>query len=341
MTKGGLGAAAPLVGPAPQAPLDVPAGAGPAVASTRDSASGGSGSQGGRAIASGVVPAAAVSTARPWLAARPTGNGSIVTATLPSPWVGGHISESSVWAYLPPGYAGGAARYPFVYAVPWDFAHWQLGIHITSMLDQEITSGVIPPVIVVFVDLSGGVFPVSECADSYTGVERADTYVSRTVVAWADRMLRTIGDPRARTIMGFSQGGFCAANLLMRHPDVFGNAVVFSGYFVAGLYSGDTVNAWRPFGQVPSVLAANSPIDVAPTLPATVRHRLFVVLSAQPTEQLYGPQAMAFTRVLERGGFNVDLLWTPLGHAWAAVRAEMPAALEALGGRMVADGVLM
>ncbi len=296
------------------------------------------GGHGGTPRAGTVTPGVLAST-EPWRVSVPTGQGRIVSFTLPSPWTE-RSRLSTVWIYLPPGYGGAGHRYPVIYTVPWDLTHWAMGIHVIGLLDQAIASGELPPSIVAFVDLAGGPFPNSECADSYDGREHADTYVSATVVRAVDSRFRTIADPRARTIAGFSQGGFCAANLLLRHPDVFRQAVIFSGYFVAGLRSGETVNAWMPFGRVPALIAANSPLQTAGRLPPAVRSQLFVVLSAQPNTGVFGQQASQFASVLTRGGYPADFLWNQFGHAWKAVRLEFIPALHAVAEREVETGVL-
>ena len=365
MTKGGLQQAPPLVGGssssvgqgasggAPGGPSgsSAPGALAGSGGSARTGVPGGSGSSPGTvgpggagaapgSAALGIVSAGAIASTQPWLASRPSGQGQVVSFTLPSPWRGSSQTTSPVWIYLPPGYASGVQRYPVIYTVPWDLTHWTMGIHVTALLDQAITAGTLPPSIVAFVDLAGGPFPNSECANSYDGREWTDTYVASTVVRYVDSHYRTIADPRARTIAGYSQGGFCAANLLLRHPDVFRQAVIFAGYFEAGLSSGETVNAWMPFGHVASVIAANSPMETADTLPSTVRSQLFVVLSAQPGLGVFGAQASQFATVLSRAGYPTDFLWNQLGHAWKAVRQEFIPALLAVAEREVRTGVL-
>jgi enterochelin esterase-like enzyme len=334
MTGGGMQQAPPLVGGTGSST----AGAAPGE-SGGGSAATGQGGPGGQAPAPTVTPGSIAST-QPWSSHPPVGQGSVVSFSLPSPWSAGNVTASTVWVYLPAGYRGTTARYPVVYTVPWDLAHWTMGIHVTALLDQAISNGSLPPEIVVFANLAGGPFPNSECADSFDGREHADTFVSSTLVRYLDAHYRTIANAGARTIAGFSQGGFCAANLLMRHPDVFHQAVIFAGYFEAGLSSGETVNSWMPFGHVAAVVAANSPMQTAGELPASVRAHLFVVMSAQPDLGVFGQQASQFARVLARTGIAADLIWNQLGHAWKAVRMEFVPALQAVAEREVRTGAL-
>jgi len=334
MTGGGMQQAPPLVGGTGSSTSGTAPGGGGG-----GSPASGAGGTGGAAPAATVTPGSIAST-RPWSSHPPTGQGSVVSFSLPSPWSGGNVTASTVWVYLPAGYQGATARYPVVYTVPWDLAHWTMGIHVTALLDQAISNGSLPPEIVVFANLAGGPFPNSECANSFDGREHADTYVSSTLVHYVDAHFRTIANAGARTIAGFSQGGFCAANLLMRHPDVFHQAVIFAGYFEAGLSSGETVNSWMPFGHVAAVVAANSPMQTAGELPASVRAHLFIVMSAQPDLGVFGQEASQFARVLADNGYATDLIWNQLGHAWKAVRLEFVPALQAVAAREVRTGAL-
>jgi len=139
--------------------------------------------------------------------------------------------------------------------------------------------------------------------------------------------------------MGFSQGGYCAPMLTVRHPDVFGSAVAFSGYFQAGVKSGETPNAWRPYGGNPTLEAQASPVDGVADLTPQQCGSLFFELSANTGETFFGPQVRAFATVLQRTGTPFALFPTPLGHAWAAVRAQLATVLETLAERETALGV--
>ncbi len=271
----------------------------------------------------------------PRATAIPAGNGPLQLAVLPAPWRLGHIASVRLGIYLPAGYASSGLRYPVVYAVPWDVRAWDVYGHVVQVLDQSVHRGLIPPEIVVFVNLSGGPYPTSECADSAGGLQRADTFVTRTVVQWIDRHMRTLDRPTARTLLGFSQGGFCAANLLLRHPETFASAIAFDGYYLAGLRSAETATARYPWGDDAALIAANSPLVTAARVAASTRSRLFLVLSANPRETLYGAQATAFARRLEQAGISYQALWTPLGHRWKAVSLLLPAALAAVAAHQL------
>ena len=62
-----------------------------------------------------------------------------------------------------------------------------------------------------------------------------------TVVPYIDANYPTIPEAAAARSSATREGGYCAASLLFRHPDVFGQAVSLTGYYEAGLESPSTI----------------------------------------------------------------------------------------------------
>jgi enterochelin esterase-like enzyme len=286
-----------------------------------------------------LVTPGAVSSARPWATSLPTGHGRVTSIALPAPWKGGIRSTIGVDVYLPPGYDHGSARYSVIYEAPDSIATWQHGMSLPGVLDSLITSGAIPPEIVVFVSDFGGPYADSECANSFDGTEWIDRFMATDLVHWVDTNLRTIATPASRATFGFSLGGYCAAALFAHHPDVFNSAVVLSGYFVSGIHSGTTPNAWRPFNNDPAIITATSPMTVVQHIPSTLSGHLFVTMTADPTQGFYGPQMAEFAAALNSAGSSVAIIPSTLGHSWDSARQFVPTMLEQLAGRMVTLGV--
>jgi enterochelin esterase-like enzyme len=256
---------------------------------------------------------------------------SIDYQRLPAPWTGGTSDKASVSVYLPAGYSTSTTRYPVVYALPWGFDYWEQGIHVQEMLDGLIARKAIPPTIVVFAALSsGGPYVDTECADSVDGIEHIETYLATTLPAWADARFRTIADADHRTLFGFSQGGFCATMVLLRHTDTFHYAISFGGYYQAGVASPETVNAWRPWARDPKTLADHSPITEAGLVASADRPKLYLVLSGSVSQPFYGPQYSAFVDELATDGIPDTTLETEAAHSWPSVQADLPTALEDL-----------
>ena len=280
------------------------------------------------------VPTASTSV-EPWLTWKPRGAGTIETFDLPAPWVGGTSTREPLAAYLPAGYADSTRRYPVLY-VTGSFGDWNAAINMQTALDTLMSSGAIPASIVAFVDLRGGPYADSECADSYDGRVWLDTFIGTTFVQTIDARYRTIPTVEARAVVGFSQGGYCAAILALHHPTTFGTAISISGYFTAG--KGDATSG-LPFANNPAALANASPMQVAPKLTADQRAHLYFVLVYPPGERVYGAQSTSFQRLLASNGYGSLAIPTTDPHGWVQVRHVLPNALEAWAARMVSTEV--
>jgi len=274
---------------------------------------------------------------RPWLSYKPSGAGSVQTAYLPAPWKNTTSATETVDVYTPPGYdPAGHRLYPVLYEAEYPYDLWDTGVNIGVVLDTLIDQGTIPPMIVVFVSDVGAPFVDSECANSTNGVEWMDTFVSKTAVSYVDENYLTIAQANARATIGFSEGGYCAAILPLRHPTVFATSIPVSGYFWAG--DGGSTSA-LPFAGSASALADASPMIVATHLPAAQRSKLYFIVVADPGQPLYGDEAAAFERLLKVEGYPVVAINSDLPHGWDQLRRELPAVLEAWAGHLVAAGV--
>ncbi len=286
----------------------------------------------GETQAPGSVGPGPLPTPAPGTTPGPSQPGRIVTAELPAPWTGGS-STASVTVYLPGGYDESTASYPVVYFVPWPFNDWQHGTNIQNMLDGLISSGQIPPTIVVFAATTGDPYVDSECVDSFDGTSMVETYLTTKLPNWVDTTYRTIPDAHHRAVLGFSQGGFCSTMLVSRHPDVFNQAVAFGGYYTAAVSSGQTVNAWRPFGPPSGSqnrIAEHSPILLVRLLAPDVKSRLFFYISGSPGQPFYGDQYLSFKAEIKADDIPSMTVDTPVAHSWIAVRADLPQALGAV-----------
>jgi enterochelin esterase-like enzyme len=288
----------------------------------------------------GRPPGAILAATQPWRAWQPSGSGSSVDVTFPAPWVDGTSTTAGVEIYLPPGYDTSNRRYPVLYEAPFSLASWIHGIDLPATLDELIDTGQMPASIVVFVSETGGPFPDSECANSADHREWFDRFITTQVVPYVDQHERTIPTAAARGIFGYSQGGFCASMLTLQHPDVFGTAIAFSGYALAGLRNADMPNAWRVYDGNPAIEAANSPLDLVRQISPSVAGKVMLMLSANPDESFFGSQYGMLASAAHDAGIPVDLFPTPFGHRWTAIRYQLPDILAALGERWTALGVL-
>ncbi|HTC85457.1 MAG TPA: alpha/beta hydrolase-fold protein [Candidatus Acidoferrum sp.] len=278
--------------------------------------------------------------ARPWLAWRPVGHGTIDSLFLPAPYVGGAGASASVAVYVPAGYDRGIRTYPVTYEVPWHLKSMLRSMQVVDQLDALISSGAIPAQIVVFADLVAGPYPASQCADSSDGRQWWDRYVATTLVPTIDRTFRTIPLAADRSVIGFSEGGYCAADLLARHPDLFGQAVSISGYYHAAPRSNQTANAAAVFGGDAALLAAYSPDAIVRSMAPVVRQRVFFVLDGTPKEPFYGSQMTSFSTELAALGVPSAFIPDTIGHSWTETRTMFGPLMALLAGHLAATGAL-
>jgi enterochelin esterase-like enzyme len=236
------------------------------------------------------------------------------------------------YVYLPPGYDAPQNRgkhYPALYLLhgfPDRGDGWIRYGHALERIDRAIVEGHIPPLLVFCPDGHGaGTFGDSEYLD-IGGVPVA-TYIARDVVSWCDASFRTIPRPRSRIIAGDSTGGYGALNLGLKHPEIWGTVLSFSGYFnadpkhfAAGLWGGH---------PDPAALAAQSPsafVRAAPMADARWRETS-VFLGEGENETAERTRAEAFAAALRRHGVRCTVRTARGAHSWDVWRALLPESL--------------
>ncbi len=147
------------------------------------------------------------------------GRGEVSVVRIPVP-PQRHLSVSDTYVYTPPGYRRGDRRYPVVYLIhgsPGLSSDWVVAGDIDNTMDILITSGLVPPMIVVAPDANSASNDDTECLDSTRpGGPQVATYLDRDVVDYVDAHFRTLADARHRVIGGFSMGGYCAVDRGLR-----------------------------------------------------------------------------------------------------------------------------
>jgi len=125
--------------------------------------------------------------------------------------------------YLPPGYdADPSRRYPVVYWLHGMCGHAWNGNGFVQQLDHAIRGRQAPAMIAVLVNGMAD----SYYFDSPDGRWPIESVIVKDLVPYIDRTYRTIARREARALEGFSMGGFGAAHLGFKFPDVFGLVVI-------------------------------------------------------------------------------------------------------------------
>jgi S-formylglutathione hydrolase FrmB len=189
--------------------------------------------------------------------------GTVWTGRIPNPFA--PADRRNAYLYLPPGFSPDK-RYPVLYLLHgfWgDPSSFVLGLHITQIADQTISSGKARPFIAV---MPPGGPPSGSKSERAKGewAGPSEDYIVRTVVPWADAHLPTLRNPRMRAIAGVSAGAFGAVDMALRHVGLFRTAESWEGYFQPFLDG--------PFEHASAAtLAAHNPTLLARKEAASVR----------------------------------------------------------------------
>ena len=189
-------------------------------------------------------------------------SGSIGWVTLPGK-LSGYSRRGLV--YLPPQY--GQARYAHVrfpvvelfHGTPGTPLTWQTVLRIGQVANQLIAKHLIGPMVFVMPSINGSGHQYQDCVNGPGSND--DTYLTKDVRTDMFAHYRVSQDAYEWGLAGYSSGGFCAANLALRHRTSFGAAAVINGYFrAADGPAGTALNHSQPLE------AANSPLYLAERL---------------------------------------------------------------------------
>jgi enterochelin esterase-like enzyme len=137
--------------------------------------------------------------------------------------------------YLPPQYfQQPTARFPvmeLLHGSPGRPADWETALHLTTTYLKLLNDHKAKPAVIVMPDSNGGeTSPGQQCLNLNGGLQ-VDTYLSSDVPEDLRTSLRVEPTGAHWGIGGFSEGGFCAANLTLRHRTIFHLAASMSGYY--------------------------------------------------------------------------------------------------------------
>jgi pimeloyl-ACP methyl ester carboxylesterase len=241
------------------------------------------------------------------------------------------ISRAGV-IYLPPQYfqkAYAGQRFPvieLIHGSPGTPSDYEGRLRISGVLRKLIAAHKAKPVVLVIPDANGGLDRSTQCLNVVHG-EQDETYLSTDVPDDVATRLRVDQPGRSWVIAGFSEGGYCAANLALRHPDRYGAAASLSGYFEP-LRRDRLPQPVDPFGGSRVLRDANSPLKILshPTPPYPFPR--FWVMSGNGV-QTDLVQAQAFVDLVKRWEPDVPLVIIKGGkHNYVAWREAFPKMFE-------------
>jgi enterochelin esterase-like enzyme len=134
--------------------------------------------------------------------------------------------EVSYLVYLPPGYQQQTRRYPVIYWLHGMGGNQRAGaMAFVPHVDAAIKEGVLPPTIVILVN---GMVKSFYC-DAADGQRPVESVIVKDLIPHVDQTYRTIARREGRAIEGYSMGGYGAAHLGFKYPELFGAVVVNAG----------------------------------------------------------------------------------------------------------------
>jgi enterochelin esterase-like enzyme len=266
----------------------------------------------------------------------PAGTGLVRTAFQPETSLGTGVYSamvtgehsgvrSRILVWVPPGYdapANARRTYPVVElfpGYPGSASTWFHAVHGVKALTDAMAAGRSRPFILVAPTTTVVHGNDTECIDFPNG-PRVETWLTDDVRTAVTSAFRAQPDRTAWGLMGFSTGGYCAAKLAVRRPDLYSAAVTMQG---------DTTPQTAQVRRDPALYEQNS----IPAILRTRRPPVELLLAGTREDRhsdaqlnelvpLVRPPTRAFVYVLPSGGHNVSV-WNsmlPNAYAWLSAR---------------------
>lgn len=259
-------------------------------------------------------------------------SGHLTKVAFPSPALKG---SRDVYVYTPPHYSATALKpYPvlvLLHGSPGDSVEWLYRGGAHRILEKAILSRRFPDCVLVVPD-GHGPFEKggSEWANSIDGRCLMETAITSDLPRFLKSRYHVSSDPAQWTLGGLSEGGYGAANLVVRHPDVYRNAIVLSGEFSVNDEWGD---ARKVFGTAPANREQNSPAVMIRRLSPSQRSGLhfYVAVGADDDADLVNENE-SFVTTCKALGVAVQFDRDPGKHQWGFWSDHLKRALDPLAG---------
>jgi S-formylglutathione hydrolase FrmB len=211
---------------------------------------------------------------------------------------------------------------------------WINVVGVTNTLEELMARKQAQPAVLVMPDANGGERISLQCLNQVRGPQDL-TYLALDLPGRIAHMLRVQPPGPAWGVAGYSEGGFCAANMALRFPDRYGYSGVLSGYFrPTGNHWGHPVRQVSPFGRSLRLRDQNTPLLALRRLPAGAVLPAFW-LGAGAGNPRDVVNAELFWHELVRRQPQAPLSLTPGGgHDMITWRAEIPLMLRWMPPRL-------
>lgn len=199
------------------------------------------------------------------------------------------------------------------------FQNFEFGQQAT----KAIKRGGVPPFVAVFAPIVINPPRDTQCIDVPDGPQ-AESWLTKDVSGAVNKNYRVDAQGKNWSLIGWSTGGFCAANLALRNPDLFGAAVAmganyapYDDFTTGDLFDGDA-----------EVRDENTPLWLYEHNGGTRGVQLLMVTSEQDKQAWSETQKMA---KVTAGDADVTLRkLTTGGHNYGNYRTQLPYSLTYL-----------
>jgi len=263
-------------------------------------------------------------------------HGTVVSVELPGTASGFHARRAMVW--LPPIWlADHAPDLPALIVlggVPGDPANMIRAGGSVAVADAyaQAHGGMAP--ILVFADQNGSFLNDTECVDGPRG--NSETYLVDDVRREVEQRFGASTDGRRWGIAGYSEGGTCATDVALRHPEDFGGFLDIAGELEPSAASGPharSLTIRRLYGGDAAEWWTHDPFLL---LRHRATHGLLALFAAGFKDRNGVQHCETLARAARHDGLTADLDLFGGGHDFGMVSRAMAALLPRMSDRLLA-----
>jgi enterochelin esterase-like enzyme len=247
---------------------------------------------------------------------------------------------SQVYVATPPEYASHPHEYFPVLelfpGVPGSPEGWVRPMNVVKHLAAAVATGKAHPYILVVPTITpivgrDGPWDNEECSD-VPGDANVDTWLTVDVRNLVLHNFRAIGSASGWAAMGYSTGGFCAAKVVLSHPDRYQAAVSLSGYYIpmSKLLTGDRPLARANSPQWTIEHTRTPPVSLLMTAsrqdkidPPSEAEQMLAAARSNPRSRATEVQSF----IVPQGGGHNQAAWEkmlPIAFTWLSARVAGP-----------------
>ncbi len=234
-----------------------------------------------------------------------------------------------VYVYLPPQYfqkSYAHYRFPVIellHGSPGDPQAWLDAMGLIPTFLSLLEAHPADAAVLVMPDTDGGLHYALQCLNAPRGIQDM-TFVAQDVPDYIARLVRVQPPGRAWGLAGYSEGGYCTANIALQEPERYGAAGVMSGYFVPvlsqvpeGNKPGGTPQLVDVFRGYPALQLRNTPKDYLSQVPVHELPAFWLAAGAEDKSDVSA--AENFRQLLLARLARVPILIVPGGGHQASV----------------------